>query len=402
MSEIVKVDEGSVCASCNITPIAEQVVQCFVCKFHFHGYCEPAGNDLHLGSKTMVKTFLSASTKSNFKFFCDTCLTTYERNLVETENQKITALTEKVGKMETKLDEITKLLKSPNQPMHVAQKPVTKTCWDDTEKLSQIKAPKPKPQLIIKKSNEENQNKIKETLIQNKVQVTESFKNKEGDLVVTCETEEQRETLKTLVTTTSSGTEVRTPKGKRSSITIVGFPKEHTKEEILQLLVLQNGFIKGFANQNKIEEHIEIFSVKPLKNKNDYYQAFASVSPTLREGIKHFKNRVSIGFTTCRVYDRYHVKRCNICQHFGHYAKDCPIPDEHACGKCGNNHLTNDCENEERTCINCVRMSGYTSQCNHSTFDYKCPTLKKQQEEEKKKQSSNILNYSLLAHSYPT
>ena len=63
----------------------------------------------------MVKTFLAASTKSNFKFFCDGCLTEFERNLVETQDQKITALTKKVGDMETKLDEITKLLKTPSR-----------------------------------------------------------------------------------------------------------------------------------------------------------------------------------------------------------------------------------------------------------------------------------------------
>ena len=56
---------------------------------------------------------------------------------------------------------------------------------------------------MIKKSNEENQAIIQETLIQNKVQVAESFKNREGDLVVVCDTEEECEAVKNLVTTTS-------------------------------------------------------------------------------------------------------------------------------------------------------------------------------------------------------
>ena len=187
MSETVKIDDGSECASCKTTPIAEQVVQCFVCKSHFHAHCDAAGNDFKLGTQTMVKTFLAQSTKQNFKMFCDSCLTEYERSLVETQDQKITALTKKVGDMETKLDEITKLLKTPNQAKVVTQKAAIKTCWDDTERLSKMKVPKPKPQLVIKKSNEE----IEETLIQNKVQVAESFKNREGDLVVVCETDEK-------------------------------------------------------------------------------------------------------------------------------------------------------------------------------------------------------------------
>ena len=71
--------------------------------------------------------------------------------------------------VENKLNEITKLLKSPNQVQLVKPRSV-QTCWDDTKKLAKIKAPMPKPQLVIKKSNNENQMKIEETLINNKVQ----------------------------------------------------------------------------------------------------------------------------------------------------------------------------------------------------------------------------------------
>ena len=56
MSETVKIDEGSVCAACKVTPLAEQVVQCFVCESHFHAVCEKGANDDQLESKTMVKT----------------------------------------------------------------------------------------------------------------------------------------------------------------------------------------------------------------------------------------------------------------------------------------------------------------------------------------------------------
>lgn len=394
MSEMVKINDASECLACKTIPIPEQVVQCFVCKSHYHATCDSAAKEYHLGTKTMVKTFLAESTKSNFKLLCDVCLTEYERNLVETQNEKITALTEKVANMESKLDVITKLLKSPDSVKPEVRKPVVKTCWDDTEKLSQIKAPKPKPQLVIKKSNDENQNRIEETMIQNKIQIAESFKNREGDLVVVCDTDEECQTVKQLVTTTSEDTLVRTPKEKHPSITIVGFTKEYTKDEIMQMLVLQNGFIKGFASSNDIKEHIEIFSVRPLKSNNGCYQAFAGVSPTLREGIKHFKDKLTLGFTNCKVYDRYHIKRCNNCQHFGHYSRECPTPDEHVCGKCSQNHLTDDCSSADVKCVNCVREKG--DQCEHTAFDFKCPSLKKKQETEKKKQMKRILNYSLI------
>ena len=39
-------------------------------------------------------------------------------------------------------------------------------------------------------------------------------------------------------------TEMVTPNARRPAITIVSLSKEYTKEEILQMFVLQNGFIK--------------------------------------------------------------------------------------------------------------------------------------------------------------
>jgi hypothetical protein len=399
MSETVKIDDGSVCPSCNETPASEHVVQCRSCKCHFHAVCDAAGNENKQGSNTMVKTYNSASTKPNFMWFCNVCLTNYERSLVEAQDDKLSTLSTKVTNMEKKLDDITKLLQTTAQQSPSEGKQKKKTCWDDSEKLSTIKAPKPKPQVVIKKSSEENQNKIEEVLIQKKVQVAQSFKNKEGDLVVVCDTDQECENVKNLVTTISEDTEVRTPNEKRPSITIVGLPNEYPKDEIMQQLVLQNGFIKGFANQNDIKEHLEIFAVRPLKKNENIYQAFASVSPTLREGIKHFNDKLTIGFAKCKVYDRYHVKRCFNCQHFGHYAKECPTSEEHVCGKCNGSHLTKDCDVAQPKCANCVRENAEDS--SHPAFDSKCPSLKKHQDIEKKKLASNRLNYSII-NQYPT
>ena len=118
------------------------------------------------------------------------------------------------------------------------------------------------------------------------------------------------------------------PKIKKKPITIVGLPKAHKKEEIIDLILRQNEFIKNFATANKIEEHLVVHVVKPLRNKPDVHQVFASVSPILRDGIRKYNNKIIINLKSCKVYDRSQTKRCNSCQHFGHFAKDCPTPDE--------------------------------------------------------------------------
>ena len=100
---------------------------------------------------------------------------------------------------------------------------------------------------------------------------------------------------------------------KQMPITIVGLSKIYNNEEVSKMVPLQNKFIKKFSNANKIDDHIKIHVIKPLRNKLTMYQVFASVSPVLRDGIRKFKNKVVIGLTSCKVYDRQQTKRCNNC-----------------------------------------------------------------------------------------
>ena len=401
MAEKVKIGEDSICPGCEITPPQEQCAQCFTCKSYFHGVCKGAV-ETHVGTLTMVKLFLAASTKSNFKFYCDICLTNLERNLVETEDQKIETLTKEVNSMKTTLSEIVTYMKTSttNQQSKVPSLPPDaqkKNIWYDQEKLSAIKAPASKALLVIKKNTDAAQHEltrsnVAKTIMENKIAVSQSYDNKDGDMIVVCDSEGKRNELKNLVASKDNNIEMNTPSKKRKSITIVGLRQQHEKDEIIDMLVLQNGFINRFSRSNEIRTHIEIHSVQPLKNNPDLFQVFASVSPTLREGLHLHRNKVTLGLTSCKIYDRYHVKRCNNCQRFGHYMNECPTPDVRTCGKCcSNHHSTRDCTSTESVCINCVRES---RECTtHHTSDYKCPVFRKQQELKKQNTTLNSLNW---------
>ena len=95
--------------------------------------------------------------------------------------------------------------------------------------------------------------------------------------------------------------------------------------------------------------------------------------------------------SSCKVYDQYHIKRCNKCQQFGHYYKDCTAIE--CCAKCGGGHPINTCESAEMKCINCVR-DGVDTQ-DHCTYDQKRPSLLKQQELLKQKIEKTNLNLKL-------
>ena len=97
---------------------------------------------------------------------------------------------------------------------------------------------------------------------------------------------------------------------------------------------------------------------------------------------------------TCKVYDRYNIKRCYNCQTYGHYAKDCPTKEVPVCGKCSEQHNTRDCTSVTSKCINC--MIDNCDDYEHPTFSIKCPSLIKEQNQLKKKLDNARLNVMRL------
>ena len=159
-----------------------------------------------------------------------------------------------------KFNEIKELLTTKQVSVKAPQGVVKEkniSIWDDKEKLKAVKAPLPKSVLVIKKAeeeekNSENLNFIENALISNNIPVTKSFKNKTGDLLVVCESKDTRDQIKNLVSTTNHDIICSSPQEKRSSITIVGLPKEYKKEKVLQILPLQNDYIMQHYRQLQV------------------------------------------------------------------------------------------------------------------------------------------------------
>ena len=260
--------------------------------------------------------------------------------------------------MNTQLSEIKELLtkketqeRSTNNvtvdSLHSSTDSKQNSIWFNKERLETVKAPPAPSVLVVGKTNEQDKDQknlevVEKVIMENDIGLKKSYKNKSGELVIVCESKETRDNLSNIVESIDKKIPTKSPNGKRPTIAIVGQYKEYTTEEIRSMMVKQNDFIKKFATTNDIDDHCKVLVVRPTKRNAGMFQVFVSISAVLRDGIKQHNDRITLGLTSCKVYDQYHVKRCNKCQFFGHYAKDCTSTEDY-CAKCGETHETEKC-----------------------------------------------------------
>ena len=296
MQEFQLNDEG-ICKTCNVLSLDQEYVQCGVCRLKFHAVCNSSSGDDKWATKTMIQMFKASSTKQNFKFLCNHCLTALETNMADSDAIRIRKMEENMERINAELMEIKKLVtpkeiavvKSCNIDPQVIPKerqPIS-NIWFDNEKLASVKAKPAESVLVINKAadsviDKTNLDLIENMVVESKIPVTKSFKNKSGNLVVVCDSVESRDALKGRVHASNNNIEMKTPKEKRPVITIVGRAKNYENHEVVDLLVKQNNFLRQFSIGNNINDHMTIFSVKPIRGKADVYQAFARVSQVLR------------------------------------------------------------------------------------------------------------------------
>ena len=388
MAKKFKLDDQGHCSSCGNVSIQSEHVKCFSCNCLFHAVCNSATADEKFATKTMIHNFLLPSTKNNFLFFCDICVTKLEISATDSDSQRINLLETKMNTIDSQLKEITSLLVNSNSKKDAPashKKVETKQptgFWSDVVKLDKASAPPSKALLVIPKNpdvqaHNENRDIIEKTIVDNQIPLKETFTDKSGALVLVCESTKKRDELKNLVQTAKVDIPMNSPKVKRNPITIVGLGREYTSDETNKL-ILQNELIRKFAVANNMGDHFKIHSIKPLKNNPEKFQVFATVTQILREGITKLNDKLIMGVNSCKVYDRKNTKRCNNCQMFGHFMANCPTPRDPSCGKCAGKHATNTCESEERNCINCRRNK--LDHSTHSAFYHKCPALLKFEE----------------------
>ena len=105
-----ELDGGGTCTSCEEVATDMDIVKCRLCKKRFHVVCSKATKDDLWAVKSMIVTFKAASTRRNFMFLCNGCLTVMETNLADVDGQRIRQMESNMVSITKELSEIKKLV----------------------------------------------------------------------------------------------------------------------------------------------------------------------------------------------------------------------------------------------------------------------------------------------------
>ena len=93
MADKFKLDpSNSTCPNCKEVSQAVDNLQCFLCKGVFHAACPTMEEDEKVGTRSVINQFNRQSTKKNFKFFCECCLTNFEKDIASDDTRRLNTL----------------------------------------------------------------------------------------------------------------------------------------------------------------------------------------------------------------------------------------------------------------------------------------------------------------------
>ena len=381
-------------------------VTCIVCKSKFHA--AGCSNDIDICTRSFVDVFRPFSEKTglkyaarpgNFHFICDPCLTRFEMEQTSSQDDKVDHLKTKVDNLENGLTEIKNLLLGNQNCSHVnGTHPVVtakENAWHLNNRFAPIDFPDDDdvetvrdgfsdtsastvilPAVEDKALEKTRMKAISKAAMQSKVSISKSYRKQNGETVIICDSSETMNTFKSNIENAVPDIALKSPDIRKCSVGVVGFDDNWSSSDLIDALIEQNFFMKAFFSVNSIDDHMKYFGTKPLKKDSERFQAEFRISRQLRQLIFKHNDRLIVGILSCKVYDRTFVKRCALCQKFGHFVAQCPNPEEPKCAKCGEDHETKNCNVTDEAsyqCINCKR-AGLDS-TNHACFSHLCPVF---------------------------
>ena len=398
------------CQNCDSQQV-EEFLCCLFCKVkvHMNGCFDDSDDDIL--SNSDAKSFYKAINKigkfahrpGNFRFVCDPCLTNFESKQTCTTNDSVQILDKRVTDLSEDITTIKEMLKTITTSADKADNPQVYTSvadsyhpgtngninvWQDKDRVKSL--------LVVNKEVDLQNMDIQKSVTDKGLQVSGQYVNKKGENVFVLPSQSAREKLKNeLVASGISCDKLAEPKQRYPAISVVGIPNnfdKDSKSDLLDTILKQNPMIADLVNANN--SVFEILIIKPIRKNENIKQAIVRVGDNIRYAIKNSGDKLFCGMSCCKVYDQLYIKRCNKCQDFGHYAKECS--GVAFCGICGSeHHETTSCTHKENPredilcCVNCKKAG--VENVKHLASSVSCPTYLARQE----KMKSTISYYNV-------
>lgn len=423
MKKLFQVNNGT-CTTCDAKPTAMGVIECNSCGEKFHAACSKAEKSDKICTDTLLRNYSQNSTKKNFMWYCDPCLTIYEHNKQCGLEEKLNSLLAKfeimVNVVTSAKDEISSNTKAisalvdqtkhaqgnrqsnscasnvgDNVWKHTGESNVLKSLADtslqqqqqakrDREKRDAARRKKKANQasLIVKcdeKGTSPDLSQIRDVAINYGIPINQVNVTSNKNAVITLPDQETLDKLKPLLTAkpTLKQHDISNVKIKQPRITVANVDRR-CAENFTDTLRVQNPTIAELIDGGETFE--DVYFNKDSTSTTTVVHV--TVSEKIRTFIKNRGNRVFLGLKSCRVYDKRNVNRCYDCHDYSHIANHC---DKQACcGYCASdNHVSDDCplktdlvaNKNKLLCINCKREN--LDCVGHSVYWPHCPVYKR-------------------------
>jgi hypothetical protein len=243
-----------------------------------------------------------------------------------------------------------------------------------------LKSDNSEKKIIIKsKENNDNEDFVRDKLAQTvdpvTAQISSFVRLRDHSCVVKSKSQNTEKLVSDIRENLGDDYEVEIVEKKNPKIKIVGYNSdaEMSHVDIVKALKIQNGLVLSSDEEIKI--------VKEIKSRTNERQSsfVVSVNSELHKMLIE-KKHVTIGYTSCRVYDATIAPRCYKCSRLGHFDNNNCCENDLCCPKCCGDHKLSECTNNVLKCINCSESNEKHRtkyDTNHAAFDRKCPTMLK-------------------------
>ena len=210
-----------------------------------------------------------------------------------------------------------------------------------------------------------------------KIKIKGVRKTRDGGLVIETATSEDLRKIEEHNTLKEKGYRIIKAGASNPRIVVFYIPKSLSECEITETIYNQNEDLFVGISKEEFESNFQP-RFRMGRRAEEVTNWVVEVSPKIRSVIRaDDKQRLYVGWMSCKIQDFRGVSRCFNCQMYGHVAKFCRIT-EKTCSYCAKTgHIANECPDakakKEPTCPACKKAK---KKADHSGGDKKCPAYK--------------------------